>query len=136
MNNIPHQGIIDPDDWGELLSVLLECNHKVKKCFEKFEKTCRGKYRDLQAKGYPEEDIREILFLTDWQYELKNACADATVQLLKENHVEVAMKVRIPEDQTELQKSYLKMLQAKYKTSSGCLRGDFSPPQEQANDKA
>lgn len=134
MFNSPPRGTVDPDDWGEFLSELLERNPKVQQSVEKVEQACRGLYNNLQAKGYPEEDIREILFMTDLAYELENACADATMQLVRENHVEVTMKIKIPEDQTELQRSYLKMLQAKYRTTSGCFWGEFSSPHDQDNE--
>lgn len=133
MFNTHPSGFVDPDDWGEFLCELLERNPKVQQSVEKVEQTCRSIYKNLQAKGYPEEDIREILFMTDLAYELENACADATVQFVRENHVEVAMKIKIPEDQTELQRCYLKMLQAKYRTTSGCLWGTNAPPQDQEN---
>lgn len=130
MSNIPHQGHIDPDDWGELLSALWERNPKVQQSFAKFEQVCRDLYRKLQKKGYPDEDIREILFMTDLVYEMETAYADATMQIMEENSVEVTMMVKIPEDQTELQQRYLRMLQEKYKTSSGCRWGIQRSPEE------
>lgn len=131
MFNTPPSGFVDPDDWGEFLCELLERNPEVQQSVEKVEQTCRSIYKNLQAKGYPEEDIREILFMTDLAYELENACADATMQIVRENYAEVTMKIGMPEDQTELQRCYLKMLQAKYRTTSGCFWGEPSSPHSQ-----
>lgn len=130
MSNQPENfGCIDPDDWGELLAELWESNPKVQASMAAFESECRNLYRNLRQKGYHEEDIREILFMTDISCEIMTACADATVEAVQDRRLEVCCKAASSDTVTPRQEEYLKMLKAKYSTTSGCLWGSnaYSP---------
>lgn len=109
-------------DFNEILSELIENHPQFKELSKKFQNACRDAYESLKGKGVPEEDIIQILMLTDLQYELLNACTDAFAEILVGNCVPV--KVKIPEHPTSNQALYLEMIGA----PSGCLWGlDGSP---------
>ena len=123
MSKKPTSGGFDHGDWGEFLAELYAKNKNVAETVEQFEQICTKLYQKLKTKGYPDEDIREILFLVDFAYVIVNSCADATIDLVDEYQLEIHCRISLTSENTPRQEEYLRMLMAKYKTSSGCMWG-------------
>ena len=119
---------------NEILSELMEQHPQFVKSANGFENACRGVYESLRNKGIPEEDITQIMMLTDWEYELLNACADAIAEVLIGPNTQVTL--RIPDNPTMKQALYLEMMKALYQTVSGCTWGLEGSRQSETNNKA